>query len=255
MRNVTQQKFLRIHQGFEPLGHVVETAHEGVELIAFEKSMPPLSFAHARAQVALGQLASSFAQANNGAGEDEHEDECGEAADCNGHRQLRRCEVIQIFIPRVLFLVDWNDGDEDVILPACRDSRRAPYRFIADLAALNGVGESRQSREAGRIFATENLSIGIRESKVFVTLLCIGAESCAAAGFPFIGTFDSICSQVVESRVQKEIRTREAVREDKGCGDDEDEALRNPEDDEDLEEKAPHCCQSSWAPKSRSKAS
>lgn len=73
-----------------------------------------------------------------------------------------------------------------------------------------------------------------------MALLRVCVELCAATGFESVRTLDSICTQVVECRIEQEIGSRKTVREDEAGGDDKDEALRNPENNEDFEEKATH---------------
>ena len=88
-----------------------------------------------------------------------------------------------------------------------------------------------------------------------MALLCVCVELRAAAGFKSVRTFNRICAQVAERRIEQEIRSRKTVREDEAGGDDKDEALRNPENNEDFEEEAAHLGQPSCSPKSRSRTS
>ena len=105
MGYVAKQEFLRIDERLEPLRHVVETVHKSVELIALEESASRRGFWDAGAQIALCELQCGFTQANDRASKDEHQNEGCESADCNGDGQLRRRQMIQVFVPGVLLSI------------------------------------------------------------------------------------------------------------------------------------------------------
>jgi len=73
-----------------------------------------------------------------------------------------------------------------------------------------------------------------------MALLRVCVELCAAPGFKSVRTFNRICTQVAERRIEQKIRSRKTMREDEAGRDDKDEALRNPENNEDFKEQAAH---------------
>lgn len=113
--------------------------------------------------------------------------------------------MIQIFVPGVLFAVDWNNSDEDVALSARGNGWRIPNRDIPDLPGLDQRAGSRQ-HYSGRIgLAAQNPLAGVGKSKVLTALLRISGECGTPACFTPVCALDCVRRQIIECRSRKKL--------------------------------------------------
>jgi len=246
VRDIAQEQCLCVDERLETLSHVVEVVCERVELIS-AKGTELRRLLHARGEVALRQCARGFAQADDGACEEQYECEGGDAADGDGDGQLRKGEVEDVLIQGGLLLDPLHGEEEEVFLSRCGSGRDAPQVLIAYTLA-DGLGcvaqFVRESEWMGR--GTNRCAIRILKHKDALVFLRHCVERSAAAGLEGFGCGERLGLNFIEERVEDELRMRDAMANDEGRGENKDEALRNPEDDEDFEEQAAHLVKPQW---------
>jgi hypothetical protein len=88
--------------------------------------------------------------------------------------------------------------------------------------------------------AAQNLFTAVGESKLLMPLLRISCKSGTAARFKPVFAIDCVRGQIVECRIQEEVRARITMPKNECGGDYKDQALCDSEDDEYLENKAEH---------------
>ena len=187
---------------------------------------------------AVGEGARGFAHPDDGAGEEQDEDEGGEAADGDGDGELREGEVEEA--PAARWVQVGGRGlmpDVDVARAVGSGDGDEPEPAVVEHAAVDaGGGEVGEVGERGRGGGgADGLAVGVEESGAGGLVAGgVVAEGGAAAGGEVGEGGGGVVAEIVVEGVGDDVGTGEVLTHEEGGGDDEDEALGEPEDGEDF---------------------
>src|ERR1035441_9874164 len=181
-----------------------------------------------------------FSQPHNRTRNQQYEHKSRYSTDNNCYRQLRECEEQQVLTPGYLDRSMRPAQQENVSLSADRGYRYAPYILFAHLPACNAPGVDTRYRALRPGCGTEVVARCIAKGNRMVVCAGIREQRVAASRFKGGHTFFGFVVQTAVQGIEENIRAVKMMPDNQRCRDHEDQALRDPQDNEHFEKKAAH---------------